>query len=161
MSSFVPYTFGVCYATANRVFRTMLRIVAYIGGKHQPYPSPDVLLRESTRAAAAERGHCHFQRWRIFRPTQIHSVVFSQYKHDHTGKLNAMVTCDGYVVEITRAYSGRTTDNQLHTAEAIGKRLNEATATRRSLIRVSCHCLLSAPHCSMSPLYSVCTCSAL
>lgn len=66
MSSFVPYIFGVCYATANRVFRTMLRIVAYIGGKHQPYPVPgrnaDVLLRESTRAAAAERGHCHFQR---------------------------------------------------------------------------------------------------
>lgn len=67
-------------------------------------------------------------------PDAIHSVIFSQYKHDHTGKLNAMVTCDGYVVEITRAYSGRTTDNQLHTAEAIGKRLNEATGVHTPVL---------------------------
>lgn len=53
----------------------------------------------------------------------MRSAAFLQYKHDHKGNLNAMVTCDGnYVIEITRANSGRTTDNQLHTAEGIGKR---------------------------------------
>jgi hypothetical protein len=52
--------------------------------------------------------------------------VFSQYKHDHTGKLNAMVTSYGYVVETTRASS---TDNQLHTAKAMGKRISAATGT--------------------------------
>jgi len=135
MSHFVSYNFGVSRDTANRAFRTMLRIVAYVGGKHQPYPSPDAMQKHCSAKAREllqlSESTIIFKgdatEWRIYRPTQIHSAVFSQYKHDHTGKLNAMVTCNGYVVEITRAYSGRTTDNQLHTAEAIGKRINTAT----------------------------------
>lgn len=134
MSDFVPYAFGVSMSTAQRTFRTLLPAVAYIGGKHQPYPSADAMqkycsaearellqLNENTIILKGDATE-----WRLQRPTQIHSAMYSEYKRDHTGKFNAMVTCDGYMVEITRAYSGRTTDNQLHTAENMGKRIKAA-----------------------------------
>ena len=55
MSSFVPYTFGVSTATDSQPHFTHAQccgsLPTLVGGKYQPYPSPDAMQRYCSKAA--------------------------------------------------------------------------------------------------------------
>jgi hypothetical protein len=62
----------------------------------------------------------------ICRPEMLGSSTHSDYKSTNTLKYNAIVLDGGYMCEITRGYSGRTSDNQLHKADGIPERIAQA-----------------------------------
>lgn len=128
---------GVSRSTISRVYHTMLRAVAYILSMHQPWPCAEALhlftdgvsrsnlgLKDQVvvlKGDATERS--------VHRPLNaLASVVYSDYKARTTVKYNAMILCNGYMVEITRGYAGRTSDNQLHTVDGIPERISSAVS---------------------------------
>jgi hypothetical protein len=135
MSRLSPFVFGVSASTVSRTFRTFLRAICYIMGKHQPWPSAAAMLActsvETRDSLGLGSNTVNFKgdatEWAVLKPTAYSSGVWSEYKHDHTMKYNAMILPNDYMVEISRGYAGRTSDNQLHKVDGIPGRLAAAT----------------------------------
>lgn len=123
------WSFGVSTHTAKRIFKTVLRAVAYIFGKHQPWPSA-----EAMRKACSQETREMLQ---LADDTIVlwgGSTRFTADSHgrgDDGGpdmKVNTLILCNKYMVEVTKSYSSRTPENQLLAADGTATRIRRATA---------------------------------
>ena len=150
MPCVVRFGLGLSTTTANRVLGPCCVLssppVASISRSHRPAPcqsgvhsahaicSPSVGTRSFSKVMAPVL------------PYANRDALYSQYKWDHNSKLSTMSTCNDYAVEITRGFSGRTTD----TSSTLQRRL--ASGRRRAKRIFARPCLRQGLELSQGPL---------
>lgn len=141
MCTYVQW-WGISEQVIRRIYVTMLHAVTTIMGRHQAWPTYEAMKRavprktkvdiSATSAAVVMVGDATERR--VARPSCPSGFVFySDYKQYTSLKYNGVCAGNTYLCEITRGYSGCTSDNNLHVAEDLAGRIADGAPTGCSL----------------------------
>lgn len=134
---------GLSEDVIRRLYITMLHAITSIMGRHQVWPTYDAVRQavppktkvdiSATAEAAVLIGDATERR--VSRPSCPSGFVFySDYKQYTSLKYNGVCACNTYLCEITRGYSGCTSDNNLHLAERLAERMAASAPAGCSLL---------------------------